>query len=198
MTPTCDPKPGEQGPLAHQGDILGDTDFDFESFHFLIPYSQISRLHEFNIDRFLDYQIPDSMLSARGNQSTALRHFCDSSGPQIGQALFLHVCCRKPNKYLCFWTLVAEHLVNIAVFACVSFWRCFAQPMPNSMNFTEPPTPNAMHFNKPPTPHSMNFKEPLIPTSMNFYVNIGAHFIQKVCPVPAIASLAQLVRAWGC
>ena len=76
-------------------DILGDTDFDFESFHFLIPCSQISRLHEFNIDRFLDYQIADSMLSARGNQSTALRHFSDSSGPQIGQALFLHVCCTK-------------------------------------------------------------------------------------------------------
>ena len=100
-------------------DILGDTDFDFESFLILIPYSQISRLHEFNIDRFLDYQIPDSMLSARGNQSTSLRHFCDSSEPQIGQALFLHVCCRKPYKYWCFRTLVAQHLVNIAVFACV-------------------------------------------------------------------------------
>ena len=97
-------------------DILGDTDFDFESFHFLIPCSQISRLHEFNIDRFLDYQIPDSMLSARGNQSTALRHFCDSSGPQIGQALFLHVCCRKPSKYRCFWTLVVENILKKCCF----------------------------------------------------------------------------------
>ena len=75
------------------------------------------------------------------------------------------------------------------------FDNALLNPIPISMNFHEPPIPNAMHFNGPA---NFQFNEPRNPHLKEFLwalLNIGARFIKKFCLVPAIASLAQLVRA---
>ena len=78
------------------------------------------------------------------------------------------------------------------------FDNVLLNPTPNSMNFHEPRSPmqcismdlsifNSMNFNEPRNPHVKEFLWTLL--------NKGALMIQRVCLLPAIASLAQLVRA---